>query len=204
MSDHPLSPYVDLLAESSSASLGKLDDNEVFQDGKVYNFAGMVTHCAIKTTRNGDNMAIITLEDLEGAVDCILWPSALKALDDKSERSIIEEDSILAVTGKFERSDRGSQVLIEKLHSIDPKNAKPKQASALFIRIDERRYSQETMAQLSELFEKYPGAQPVTLFIEREDGRKFRAQLPVQVNCASPELVDKLNDIVGEAAVEMG
>ena len=204
VSDHPLSPYAELLKESATASLGNIDDEEIFKDGNTYNFAGIVSHCTIKTTKKGDNMAIITLEDLEGTVDCVLWPRYLAELTEKDERSMIEEDSMLAITGKFERSDRGNQVIIDKFRLLDPSQTKEKKASALFIKIDEQRYSQEIMAQLSDIFEKYPGLQPVTLFINRDDGRKFRAQLPIQVNCESPELIEKLNKVVGEASVEMG
>ena len=203
VSDHPLSPYEGLLRERSSAPLGSIDDADVFVDGKTYDFAGMVSACQTKVTKKKDTMAIVTLEDLEGSVPCVVWPSTLKELDDKGQRSMIEEDSILLVHGRLERGDRGAQVIVESLGLLDPAAARKRGPSALSIHLRSEVFSEAVMTRLSGVFENYPGAQPVTLFIEQKDGRKFRAELPVQVNCESPELLAKVGSIVGEQAVKM-
>ena len=46
-------------------------------------------------------------------------------------------------------------------------------------------------------------AQPVTLFIEQADGRKFRAELPLGVNVASQELLRRIEEIVGQGACQL-
>jgi DNA polymerase III subunit alpha len=203
VSDHPLSPYADLLRERSSASLGSIDDADVFADGKTYDFAGMVSACQIKTTKKKDLMAVLTLEDLAGSVTCVVWPKMLADLDERGKRSMIEEDSTLVVRGRLERGDRGAQVIVDAMAPLDPDSTGRRGPSSLSIHLRSEVFSETVMTRLSGVFENYPGAQPVTLFIERPDGRKFRAELPVQVNCESPELLAQVGSIVGEQAVEM-
>ena len=72
--------------------------------------------------------------------------------------------------------------------------------SALNVRVMSDRFSNETMGKLSAIFDNYPGSQPVTLFIEQADGRKFRAELPLGVNVASQELLRRIEELVGEGS----
>ena len=74
---------------------------------------------------------------------------------------------------------------------------------ALAVRVRSDRFSSDTMAKLSAIFDNYPGAQPVTLFIEQADGRKFRAELPLGVNVASQELLRQVEELVGPGACKL-
>ena len=207
VSDHPLSPYTSLLTANSHAPLSEVDDEELFHDGATYDFAGMVAAIQIKTTKKGTNMAIMQLEDLEATAEVVLWSSTWEKYRDVLQP---EEDGaypVVHVRGKFERSDRGVQIIaydidVLKLEGGEGEGVR-RGPSALSIRVKSDKLQGDTMVKLSSLFEKYPGAQPVTLYIEQEDGRKFRAQLPVSVNCSSSELIRNLGELVGEEAVEL-
>ena len=205
VSDHPLSPYAGVMTANAHASIGSLDDEDVFHDGRTYDFAGMVADVQVKTSKKGNNFAIVRLEDMEAGVDCVFWSSSwekyrevLQSEDETGEIPVIH------VRGKFERSDRGAQVIVYEVDQLRADGASagaPAQRgpSALSIHVRSEQFSNETMRQLSAIFDNYPGAHPVTLFIEQADGRKFRAELPVSVNCGSQEMVTR----VGAGAVEL-
>ena len=209
VSDHPLSPYAGVMTANAHASIGSLDDEDVFHDGRTYDFAGMVADVQVKTSKKGNNFAIVRLEDMEAGVDCVFWSSSwekyrevLQSEDETGEIPVIH------VRGKFERSDRGAQVIVYEVDQLRADGASagaPAQRgpSALSIHVRSEQFSNETMRQLSAIFDNYPGAHPVTLFIEQADGRKFRAELPVSVNCGSREMVTRVGELVGSGAVEL-
>ena len=209
VSDHPLSPYAGVMTANAHASIGSLDDEDVFHDGRTYDFAGMVADVQVKTSKKGNNFAIVRLEDMEAGVDCVFWSSSWE----KYREVLQSEDEtgeipVSHVRGKFERSDRGAQVIVYEVDQLRADGASagaPAQRgpSALSIHVRSEQFSNETMRQLSAIFDNYPGAHPVTLFIEQADGRKFRAELPVSVNCGSQEMVTRVGELVGSGAVEL-
>ncbi len=205
VSDHPLSPYEALLKQNAHAPLSSLDEEDTFHDGRTYDFAGMVSNVQVKTTKSGNNMAIVQLEDMEAGVELVLWSSTwekyrelLQSQDETGEPAVIH------VRGKFERSDRGVQVIAYEINALSVGEGQVQRGpSVLSIHVRSDKFSNDVMSELSAIFDNYPGAQPVTLFIEQADGRKFRAELPVSVNCASQEMINRVGELVGAGAVEL-
>lgn len=199
VSDHPLSPYKDILSSSRFVSLGDIHNEEKLRDKMVYTFAGLISKVTIKTTKSKTNMAIVKLEDMMGSIDCLLWSETLEKY-----RDILEEDRVVSVRGKFERSDRGTQLIAYELQALDftgqEGNAGPK---AMSILLKSDKFSSDIVSKLSEIFDNYPGSQPVTLFVEQADGRKFRAELPVTVNLKSQEMLQLVKTLIGEQAINL-
>lgn len=169
VSDHPLSPYASVMAKTAYAGLGSLDDEEVFHDGRTYDFAGMVADVQVKTTKKGSNMAIVRLEDMEAGVDCLCWSKTWEEYRQVLQ-SELETGEIAAVhvRGKLERSDRGSQVIVYEVKPLVADNgadggaagAVKRGPSAMAIHVRSEMFSNETMHELSAIFDNYPGAHP--------------------------------------------
>ena len=204
VSDHPLSPYTELLKSNSHAPLSEVDDEDLFHDTYTYDFAGMVAGIQVKTTKSGNNMAIMQLEDLESSIECVLWSKTWEKYRDLLQNEGGVGNPIVHLHGKFERSDRGVQVIVKDINPLSLEGQGSRRGpSALTIRVRSDKFSNSVMSQLSSIFDNYPGVQPVTLFIEQADGRKFRAELPVNVNCASQELITRVGELVGPNCVEL-
>ena len=204
VSDHPLSPDTELLKANSHAPLSEVDDEDLFHDTYTYDFAGMVAGIQVKTTKSGNNMAIMQLEDLESSIECVLWSKTWEKYRDLLQNEGGVGNPIVHLHGKFERSDRGVQVIVKDINSLSLEGQGSRRGpSALTIRVRSDKFSNSVMSQLSSIFDNYPGVQPVTLFIEQADGRKFRAELPVNVNCASQELITRVGELVGPNCVEL-
>ncbi|MGI6033508.1 MAG: DNA polymerase III subunit alpha [Coriobacteriales bacterium] len=209
VSDHPLTPYTELLGRYSHASLSELDDEHVYIDGHSYDFAGMVTNVSVKTTKSGKNMAIVTLEDLESSVDMVIWPNMW---EEEKYRNAIDPPNagphdviVVRVNGKLERSDRGVQIIVNDIHplSLDGESDAQRGPSAMHIRLKQEAFNSKTMNELYSILTHYPGGQPVTLYIEQTGGRKFSAELPQRVNCSSKELISQIDQLVGASAIEL-
>src|SRR6201746_2392832 len=99
VSDHPLMGLEHILSSASDCTIGALLLDEERADGSTVTVAGLVTSVQRKITKRGDAWAMVTLEDLEGAVDVLLFPSAYQ-----SASTLLNEDAILTVKGRLSRS----------------------------------------------------------------------------------------------------
>jgi DNA polymerase-3 subunit alpha len=99
VSDHPLLGLEHLLSNESDCSIGSLMLDEERADGSPITVSGLVTSVQRKITKRGDAWAMITLEDLDGAIDVLLFPSAYQLAS-----TYLVEDAILTVKGRLSRS----------------------------------------------------------------------------------------------------
>lgn len=90
VSDHPLRPYEYALAKAREFTLSQIDTgfetmgptgnavNQEIPEGKPYWWAGMVSGVGKRVTKNGDPMAIVQLEDMEGEATVVVFPKTYK------------------------------------------------------------------------------------------------------------------------------
>ena len=99
VSDHPLFGMESALAQLSDRSIASVLVDEHL-DGTFVTLGGLVTGVQRKTTKKGSAWAIITLEDLEGSLELMVFPQSYASFG-----ALLVEDSILVVRAKVDRSD---------------------------------------------------------------------------------------------------
>jgi DNA polymerase-3 subunit alpha len=99
VSDHPLVGMETALAQLSDRSIASVVVDESL-DGTVATLGGLVTSVQRKTTKKGSAWAIITLEDLEGSIELMVFPQSYASFG-----ALLVEDSILVVRARVDRSD---------------------------------------------------------------------------------------------------
>ena len=187
VSEHPLGPYERALSRMSKFQLGDLAERTTEIKSAV--FVGMISNVVVKLTKRGTKMATFTLEDTTGHVECISFK-----YEDCAEA--VYEDAIVKVKGKFEVSDRGSQIMVFEVEPIElgEEDARP---THLEIRVASADFDQTRSAKLNRILRSYPGRDGVVLFVQQSDGRKFRAELPVSVDSRSAIMRSELNELFG-------
>jgi len=111
ISDHPLrqiAARVRLLAPVSLATLEELADKSRIS------CVAMVTECRLVTTRKGDRMAVLLLEDLSGASEAVVFPKSYARL---SEHLLV--DARLLVWASVDRRDERVQLIVDDCRSIE-------------------------------------------------------------------------------------
>ncbi|UCG25974.1 MAG: DNA polymerase III subunit alpha, partial [Chloroflexota bacterium] len=110
ISEHPLSQYLELAAELGSATTSELEE---MANGRAVSILGLLTYLRTHVTKKGDSMAFGSLEDLQGTVELIFFPSIWKRV-----RSLVEVDRVYLITGKVrtENGDR-AQVIVERIQN---------------------------------------------------------------------------------------
>ena len=93
------------LRQRVDCSLADLTDRK--WDGQKVVVGGMITDSKRIRTRKGDNMMFATLDDLEGAVEMIVFAKGVEEYG-----AVIEGDGVLLVRGRVEHKDGGDIKLV--------------------------------------------------------------------------------------------
>ena len=215
VSDHPLRPYEYALAKNRDYTIADIEVAEEYADasgavherfkvpeGKVIRLAGMVSAMQKKTTKNGDSMAIVTLEDMEGEVTLVVFPKLYKKCAATLAGQVDEEtgesagDVFVKVEGKLERSDRGNQIICMAVEPLvlDEKSNRPK---VLEVNIPASLLTRPYMDSLGEVLGRYPGLDRVELRVEATSGDVMRMELPCRIDARNMVLLAEMVDLVG-------
>ncbi|MGH2606912.1 MAG: OB-fold nucleic acid binding domain-containing protein, partial [Anaerolineales bacterium] len=120
-SDHPLTPHLERLNQvvtHFSAELGEAGA------GQTVCVGGEVSHVRPYLTRSGKNMAFVTLEDLQGTVELVVFARVW----DKAEPWLKPEEIVVA-TGKVDAERGDPKVLVQEIRPIDSLPAMPVRAN---------------------------------------------------------------------------
>jgi DNA polymerase-3 subunit alpha len=118
VSDHPLRPVLHKLKKHADTTVSDLDG---CRDGAVVWVGGLATSVRVNTTRKGDNMAMLQLDDTRGLAEVIVFPRVYASCAD-----CVREDAVLKVKGRVERKEGIPRIValeMEELHlepGLDP------------------------------------------------------------------------------------
>jgi DNA polymerase-3 subunit alpha len=116
VSDHPLTPHLEELTKIITHFSAELEET---QQGQSIRVAGEVNNIRPYQTRNGKAMGFVTLEDLQGQIELVVfsrvWKDAVRWL---------EQDQIVVAEGKVDRERGSPKILVDKI-SEDFSSFKP-------------------------------------------------------------------------------
>ena len=196
VSGHPMQEYEQVWKQNiTAAAIDFMVDEETekarVEDNSRVTIGGMITGKLIKTTRTGQMMAFITLEDLTGSVEVIVFPK-----DFEKNREFLEEEQKIFVQGRVSVGDDPvGKLVCEKLI---PFQALPRQLWLQFA--DKEAYDQKQELVMNAL-RSWEGQDQVVIYLAKERAKKV---LPAnwRVSCDA-ELLRNLYQILGEKNVRV-
>jgi DNA polymerase-3 subunit alpha len=112
ISDHPLKQLQDSARVLAPISLGSLQN---YREGTSVSAIVMITSVKRVTTKKGDPMAVIQIEDLTGRTEAVVFPKSFERIG-----SLIEPDARLMVWGKIDKRDEDQyQFIVDDAEPID-------------------------------------------------------------------------------------
>ncbi len=122
LSRHPLDAFETILGEQTSP----LSELQAEHDGKAVTIGGAITDVREITTKNGQKMAFVKLEDTSGEIEIILFPNSYQ-----QTVGLWERDRIMLIRGKVSAKDRDGNLTQElKILVDDAREITHDQASA--------------------------------------------------------------------------
>ena len=196
ISGHPLEAYekswrANITAMATDFIVEEETEAAKVADGANVIIGGMITAKTVKTTRNNKMMAFVTLEDLAGTVEVIVFPK-----DYEKKRDLLAEDARIFVQGRASiGEDPVGKVICER---IIPFDQLPRQ---LWLQFANKAAYTTLEPQVMECLRESEGADQVVLYLAEEKGKKI---LPANWNVSSsPELLEKLEHLLGEKNVKV-
>jgi DNA polymerase-3 subunit alpha len=111
LSEHPLGDIADILPEYVTAFVGDLAEES---DQAKVTIGGIIQSSRRVVTRAGSTMLVATVEDLQGAVEVVVFPKVFE-----QTANSWTDDSVVLVTGRIDRRDETPQILCEAVHQWD-------------------------------------------------------------------------------------
>ncbi len=196
ISGHPLEEYEDLWRKNISAlSSDFILDGESramkVKDGSKVTIGGMITHKTIKHTKNQQTMAFLTIEDLVGTVEVIVWPR-----DYERNKKNLNEESKVFITGRVDGGEeKDGKLICERIRLFEEEPRK------LWIKFQTKEEYQEKEEDLLQHMKGFDGGDAVVIYIG--DTREMKSLPPSQNVAANKELIDKLSAMLGKENVKV-
>ncbi|WP_262851921.1 DNA polymerase III subunit alpha [Mumia quercus] len=183
VSDHPLFGLEHVLRAASDCTIGDLLADEDRPDGTNVTVAGLVTSIQRKLTKKGDPWAIVTVEDLEGAVNVMLFPSVYTL-----SGHLLVEDAVVVVKGRLKRKEDTPEISATELSAADLSVGDD---GPVVLTLPTARCTPPTLDSLREVLSSHPGATEVHLrLVGSRSTKLMRLDARLRVNPSSSLIAD--------------
>jgi DNA polymerase-3 subunit alpha len=189
VSDHPLLGLEHVLSNGTDCTVGQLLEDEDRPHNSSVTICGLVTNVQRRITKKGDPWATATVEDLEGSIEVLFFPSSYVLA-----APFLTEDAIIRVKGQLSRDKdqpeiRGQEVTIPDL-TDGP-------SGPVVISLPATRCTPPVVASLRDVLGTHPGMTEVRLrLLTRESTRVMRLDDRLRVT-PSPALFADLKQLLG-------
>jgi DNA polymerase-3 subunit alpha len=167
VSEHPLHAVREQLRRKTDATLGELERR---RDGEVVTVGGIVSAVKQLTTKKGEPMVFLALDDPTGGGEVVVFNSTYAAA-----RDLCVADRILVIKGRIDHKQQGETKLIAL--EVTAFEAVAERTEIRF-KLDARAARAGIVRELAELVKEYPGESPVYLALETSLGPKTLALGP--------------------------
>jgi len=204
VSEHPLQQVAASLEGTVTAFCSQIDEEMA---GQKVTIAGVVIWVRPHITKKGDPMAFVQLEDLQGSMEIIVFPSIYE-----KTRELWLEDRILVVKGRVDTKGRGVKVICESVQDyllisrpVDEEKYSPHKPRLIHVtitRTGEQEQDSERLGKVHNLLRSYEGDDRFSLYLV-SDGRRVQLDFPNATTSYCPALEEALAGMLGAGAIRV-
>jgi DNA polymerase-3 subunit alpha len=189
VSEHPLEAVRDQLRRKTDSTLAELERR---RDGEIVTVAGIVSAVKQLTTKKGDPMVFMRLDDVLGSAEAVVFNSVYAAA-----RELLVVDSVLVVKARIDHKEGETKLIALEVSSFE---AVPERREVR-LRLDARSARAGIIRELAALVRDFPGEAPVVVDIVTSEGpRVFQLGSEFRVQPV-PDFFAEAKALLGEAAV---
>jgi DNA polymerase III subunit alpha len=189
VSEHPLSAIRDQLRRKSDATIGELERR---RDGEVVTIGGIVAGVRHMTTKRGEAMVFLRLEDVTGGIETMVFNSTYE-----KARELCTTERVLIVKGRLDRKEGETKLIATELAAFEAVAEKRE----VRLTIDATKARAGTIRELAALIRDFPGDSPVYADLVTSHGRKTYAFGPQYRVKPAPDFYAEVKMLLGESAV---
>lgn len=186
---HPLAQFSTILNQCTTA---RTDTVKNCGDKKEVRIGGVVAAMKTITTKRGDPMAFVTLEDLFGTIELVVFSDVYQEV-----RELLSSDKPIFVTGNTDVNEESAKVLASRIVPLE--EAALHVTDSVHLHFPAASLSSNKLTNLKKLLGDFVGHCPVYLHLVIPDQSETIMQLPSDTHVApTMELADSINNLFGE------
>ena len=193
VSGHPLGENADLIRRYGTFSISKVHEINEGDTGVLT--GGMINFVKRVTTKKGDPMAILDIEDLDGHIEVVVFPKTYAKVS-----HLIEEDKVIFMSAFADVKDKSVQLLAENMWTME--DMMMEFTKEVHIRLYEAHNNRETVDQLVQICKAHRGEVPIIVCVSCTNGDigfiKTHVSFSVDM---SHEFLTKVKDLLGSNAL---
>ncbi len=190
VSEHPLSGVRDQLRRKTDAPLSELERR---RDGETVTVGGLVSEVKQVTTKRGDLMLFLTLDDPTGSAEVVVFQSTYLAA-----RELCVTDRIVIVKGRVDHKQAGETKLVAS--ELTAFEAVAERREVRFS-LDARQAPAGAIRELARLVREFPGESPVYLSVDTSEGPKTFALGPEYRVSPDADFIAEAKALLGGAVL---
>ena len=190
VSEHPLHSVREQLRRKTDCTLAEIERR---RDGEIVTVGGIVSAVKALTTKKGEPMVFLRLDDVTGGAEVVVFNSVYAA-----SRELCVTDQMLIVKGRIDHKQEGETKLLAIEVSAFAAVAERRDVT---IKIDARNARAGVIRDLAMLVRDFPGESHVNLLLEMSDGTKQFVLGPQYKVKPVPDFFAEAKALLGEAAV---
>jgi DNA polymerase-3 subunit alpha len=160
---HPLAGFHEEIRRFATCSV---QDLHLRKDKSVVTIAGVVENLKIKRTKRGDRMAVLSMEDLTGSTDVIVFPDVFQAAS-----HLLRGEEALLLTGTVETGESSSKIIAKEIVSLD--TTRQRNVKAIEIRLREMTLTKSMLEDLQDIAFRYPGECKIRFTVGMASGEEI-------------------------------
>ena len=195
VSGHPLEEYQNMWKKNITRTsldfqLNDEDETAVADNAREI-IGGIISEVTVKVTKQNSVMAFVTIEDLYGTVEVLVFPKLYEKY-----RQIIAEDNKVFITGRVTSGgEENAKMICETITLFSDKS------SELWIRFENKEEYEEKYPQLLENIKLSNGKDKIVIYLNQEKAKKI---LPASCNVnADQQFLQKMQALFGENNVRI-
>jgi len=193
LTGHPLTRFEDLLDKFTNANAISIKE---LNDGGVVRIGGLVQSTKMIKTKKGDLMAFVTIEDMHGAVEAIVFSRVFNDV-----RDLLVEDKPLLIQGQVQKDEQSVKILADTVIPIN--KAEEIWTASVHLNLEISRTDREKLTDLHAILKRHPGACPAFLHLRGPDNTDSVISLSDKLRLrAGGALNREINNFLGYHAVE--
>ncbi len=187
VSDHPLLGVESRLRGLTDMPISQLNDESVAHE-QIVTIAGLITSVSRKVSRQGNAWAIVSIEDLEGAVEALFFANTYTQYAES-----LAEDRIVVVRGRVDKREENIRFMALELNFPDI-NQRP--SGPVLIRVEANRCTPPLVDRMKEILRAHPGSREVHLQLIGRSVTTLKIDDALKVS-ATPSLGADLKALLG-------
>ncbi|MGW4793631.1 DNA polymerase III subunit alpha [Nonomuraea sp. NPDC004297] len=197
VSDHPLAGAERLLARNRDTTIADLLGSGRDDRGDV-RVSGLVTKVDRRVNKAGNTWAILTVEDMDAAVECLFFPRNYELYGPE-----LRPDIVVSVAGQINNRDGAISIFAQEMSPIDVSGINSESGAPITLLLREDRITPALLEELRQVLKTHHGQVPLHINVRRPAGKVMVMSLPEWPVNAAPSFAADIKALLGPESISL-